>query len=122
MTTEQASPLLQSEREQRVVSVRFAVSYGECCCYSMVSSIPCCSCCGMHYKDEKQVVVPDTTTVGEFLRIVNRLNNAKEPYVCAFIDGYQLRESDLVAPTIRSYEKFESPMIVVPAPKCCLLI
>lgn len=122
MTTEQAEPLLQGGREQGIVSVRFAVAVGECCCYNFVRCLPCCSCCGVHYKDEKQLVVPDTTTVGEFLNIVNRLNNAKEPYIAAFIGDYQLRESDLVAPTIRSYEKFESPMIVVPSSQCCLLI
>ena len=99
------------------VSVRFCVHQKPGCLNS------CCSCCCKgKIEDEVQIVVPETTTVQEFLQITAEVNKPKEPYTGAFINGYQLNPDDLIAPTIRSFENFESPIVVAPKEPCCLLI
>lgn len=99
------------------VSVRFCVHQNPCC---LNKCIPCC--CKGKYLDEIQIVVPETTTVGEFLQIASDVNKPKDPYTSAFINGYQLTHDDLIAPTIRSFENFASPIVVSPKEPCCLLI
>ena len=122
---------MSSEKEQLLspdqshnVSVKFCVYTAEGSCYTCCSCCPCGDCCAPSREDATQIVVPDTTTVDEFLRIVTRMNNPKTEYTAAFIDQYQLRGSDLVAPTVRSFEKFASPVLIVPKGRnnCCLLV
>lgn len=119
-TVEQTQPLLaqpQVNPTDGMVSVRFCVRQGAGRC-------PIFPCCKAKIFDSTQIVVPETTTVEQFLRIVSQINGAVEPYSIALIDGYQLSLEDLIAPTIRSFENFESPIVVVPKepPCCCLLV
>lgn len=117
---EQTQPLLaqsQASPAAGKVSVRFCYHQNAGCFHSI---LPCC--CNGKDLNANQIVVPDTTTVGEFLQRVSEINNAKEPYTMAFINGYQLTNDDLIAPTVRSYEYFESPILVTPKDACCLLI
>lgn len=116
---QQTQPLLSQQDDPTAgkVSVRFCVHQEEGCCPNC-----CWCCCRERYYNAVQIVVPDTTTVGEFLHIVSELNGAKTEYSMAFINNFQLTNSDLIAPTIRSFENFASPIVVVPKEGCCLLI
>ncbi|KAK8836645.1 hypothetical protein M9Y10_037581 [Tritrichomonas musculus] len=118
-TVEQTQPLLaepQVNPTAGLVSVRFCILQGAGCC-------PFFPCCKAKKLDATQIVVPETTTVEQFLRMVSQINGASEPYSIALIDDYQLSNEDYIAPTIRSFENFESPIVVVPKePPCCLLI
>lgn len=116
---EQTQPLLSNQQVNSTagtVSVRFCVHKPAGCCPSI------CCCNREEFINATQVVVPDTTTVGEFLRIVNEINQPKNEYTFASINGFQLHNNDLIAPTIRSFEKFAAPIVIVPKEACCLLI
>ncbi|KAK8836647.1 hypothetical protein M9Y10_037583 [Tritrichomonas musculus] len=118
-TIEQTQPLLAQPNPNstdNLISVRFCVYKDELCC------CPIFSCCKASTEDAVQIVVPETTTVGQFLQIVNETNNPKKEYSIALIAGFRLRNEDLLAPTIRSFERFEAPIVVVPKDSCCLLI
>lgn len=116
----QAQPLLPSQPIDPTagkISVRFCVSQEAGCLNS------CCSfCCKAKILNAVQLVVPDTTTVGEFLHMLNEMFKPKEEYDIALINGFQLSRDDLLAPTIRSFENFDSPIVVYPKKACCLLI
>ncbi|KAK8836249.1 hypothetical protein M9Y10_039881 [Tritrichomonas musculus] len=118
-TIEQTQPLLEQPNlnsSPGLVSVRFCVYQEAGCCPSLFS------CCRAKTEDAIQAVVPDTTTVGQFLQIVNETNRPKNEYTIATIAGFRLRNEDLIAPTIKSFERFESPIVIVPKDSCCLLI
>ena len=112
-TIEQTTPLLAqppANLTPGLVSVRFCVHKDAGCCPWIFK----CDCCQEKIENAVQIVVPDTTTVGEFLHIVSQMGNAKEEYGMAFINDFQLNNNDLIAPTIRSFEKFTSPIVVFP--------
>lgn len=116
------TPLLANSPHStdHLISVRFCVfKEADCNC-----PCACSSCCRDYITDATQIVVPNTTTVGEFIHILNETNSPSKEYKAAFIKNFRLRNEDLLAPTIRSFEKFEAPIIIVPQESgcCCLLI
>lgn len=114
--SDKGQPLLEGNDLSHTVSVRFCVHRDPCCCYICC---PTCKCCQEQFENATQIVVPETTTVEEFLRTINRMFSPKTEYAVAYIHGYQLKNSDLIAPTIRSFEKFEAPIVIVPKDTCC---
>lgn len=102
-----------------MVSVRFA-------CITNEKS--CCSCCSndVSYLHQHQIVLPENTTVDQFLSMASSMVGADQKYTICKVNGiFSLRLSDPIGPTIKSYEYIESPILGlgVPAEKsCCLLI
>ena len=94
--SDKSQPLLEGNQLSHMVSVRFCVHRDPCCCYICC---PTCKCCQEQFENATQIVVPETTTVEEFLHTINRMFSPKTEYAAAFINGYQLKNSDLIAPT-----------------------
>ena len=119
---EENQRLLPPTQTPGKISVKFCVYRKSAPCYPCCQYVPCCSCCGPVIQNAIQIVVPDNITVEEFLRTVSRVTNPSKEYTTAYIGFNQLINSDLLAPSIRSFEHFEVPLVVVPKESCCLLI
>lgn len=105
-----------------LISVRFCVHKDAAPCNKACPSCCYCSCCQEETIDACQIVLPATATVGDFLQLVNDMNQPKKEYGYAFINGFRLKNEDPIGPTIKSYIKFSAPIVVVPKEDCCLLI
>lgn len=110
-----AQPPQSPHSTDDLIAVRFCV-FKEAAC-----DCPCrlCSCCKNYVYRATQIVVPNTTTVGEFIQILNGMHHPEKEYTACSIAGFRLRNDDLLAPTIKSFEKFESPLVVVPEGSSC---
>lgn len=122
---EPVTPLLQPtsiNSTDGLISVRFWVHKDSCwpmdCCKDRCCT--CCYSCREVIENATQIVVPNTTTVGEFLHIVSQQSNKE--FTAAFIEGCRLKNEDLIAPTINSFIKFRVPIVVVPKDQCCCLL
>ncbi|KAK8836250.1 hypothetical protein M9Y10_039882 [Tritrichomonas musculus] len=104
------------------VSVRFTCSTSE-------TTTSCCSSEETKYYHQHQIILPENTTVDQFLMIAARKVNSSEPFSGCRVRGiYKLRPNDPIGPTVKSYQYFESPVFsldgsYVPAKQsCCLLV
>lgn len=120
----QSEPLLyqpyqNAEVPKGMVSIRFS-------CFTSESA--CCPC-----KDDKvilhqhQIVLPEMTTVSSFISIASSKVMASEKFDRCTLNGFELRDSDPIGPTIKSFECFESPVVILRKDEivekpCCLLI
>ncbi|KAK8896234.1 hypothetical protein M9Y10_014129 [Tritrichomonas musculus] len=122
--SDQMEPLISPPNQNAnvpdgMVSVRFA-------CFTNEKS--CCSCCmnDITYLHRHQIVLPEDTTVEQFLSYASRMVGTDKEYSICKVNGiFKLRSSDPIGPTLKSYEYIESPILglAIPAEKsCCLLI
>lgn len=117
-------PLLSPNQNVNVpdgmVSIRFACFTEEKAC--------CAGCCNSKdklYLHMHQIVLPEDTTVDQFLTIASRKVGAEQKYTICRVNGdFRLRMNDPIGPTIKSYEYIESPILGLgaPAEKCCCLL
>lgn len=92
-----------------MVSIRFhCLTTDKKCC----SCCNCCCCKSNIYLHQHQIVLPEDTTVDQFLHIAARKVGAAKSYSRCTVNGlFRLRNSDPIGPTIKSYRYLESPLL-----------
>lgn len=92
------------------------------CCYE--SCLCCRCCCNPDIFLPRHIVVPADVTVEKFLEIATEAIGTPTPFDVALIDGFILKHSDKLAPSLKAFEHFQQPIVVVLTPPsgCCNLI
>ena len=129
---DQQEPLLNPASQnvpEGMVSVRFFCHTEEkkCC-----GCCDCCCCKDKVYLHQHQIVLPEDTTVGQFMKIASRKVGADKTYnICGVVTSdegsFILRDEDPVGPIIKSYRYFSTPplglsRVEITEKHCCLLI
>lgn len=119
-------PVNADDDEPMVIAVRF-VTLSEKTCFQETCSCCiacCCKCCMPQEVLPQQYIVDDSLTVGQFMEKVNSENDCKQPFIYAELNGFKLRDDDLLAPSIRAFQYFAMPVmqLYAPADGCCNLI
>lgn len=108
-----------------MVSIRFLCLTEEKKCCGCCN---CCCCKDSVYLHQHQIVLPEDTTVDQFLDVATRKVGSETRYTTCTVNGlFHLRRNDPIGPTIKSYKYLESPLLSLsystPVDKsCCLLI
>ena len=132
--SDQGEPLLNPTSKNvsvpdGMVSIRFYCHTEEKKCCGCCN---CCCCKDKVYAHQHQIVVPEDTTVAQFMSIASRKVGSPNTYnICHIIvrdeGAFLLRDDDPVGPIIKSYRYFDSPLLTlsyvgITEKSCCLLI
>lgn len=124
---QQAPAPVQQGVVDGMVAIAFTRYYEQSSCAACCESCcPCCSsCCDQDKLGAMTVVVPENTTVKQFIKIAKKaLGDEDQDNSIVYLDCQKLRPDDLIAPTVLAYKYFRFPVLQISGPpqNACNLI